>query len=82
MQACAYVCVCFVCVHVNMCIHTYRRDGQPGTCLKRGEHVADAAVPPAAAGSHWESMDYVKMDLRNLCAARGWVWRHGRCVPT
>jgi hypothetical protein len=27
-------------------------------------------------------LDYLKMDLRNMCKARKWVWREGRCGPS
>ena len=59
--------------------YTYQyplRDGEPGACLKRGEKVQQRAAAPT-----WGAMDYLKMDLRNMCKARKWVWRNGRCGP-
>ena len=52
------------------------RDGEPGTCLKRGVALEETRAPP-----RYGALDYLKMDLRNMCKARKWVWRNGRCGP-
>ncbi len=52
------------------------RDGEPGQCLKMGEVVRLQAQVPK-----FGPLDYLKMDLRNMCKARKWVWRKGRCGP-
>ena len=59
--------------------YSYRypwRDGEPGQCLNMG-HVAKQGEQSPMYGP----LDYLKMDLRNMCKARGWIWRKGRCGP-
>jgi hypothetical protein len=52
------------------------RDGEPGQCVKMGKVLHAAGTAPK-----YGALDYLKMDLRNMCRARGWRWRGGRCGP-